>query len=127
MPKPISNDLRKRVIDAKLRGDTEDKIAAEKEVCKSFVTKLWFLFRTTGSYLPRPNPNGRKPRLSCEQLEDIRQTIHNNPDITLGELIDEFNLPVSVPALSKTVRFKLGFRYKKKRYIPLSNFGKTSN
>ena len=32
MPKPLSNDLRKRIIDAKLRGDTEDKIASEKEV-----------------------------------------------------------------------------------------------
>ena len=32
MPKPLSNDLRKRIIEAKLRGDTEEKIAAEKEV-----------------------------------------------------------------------------------------------
>jgi len=32
MAKPLSNDLRKRIIDAKLRGDTEDKIAADKAV-----------------------------------------------------------------------------------------------
>ena len=50
MPKPYSNDLRKRVIDAKLRGDTEEKIALEKEVCKSTVTKIWSLYRKTGSY-----------------------------------------------------------------------------
>jgi transposase len=51
MPKPLSNDLRKRIIDAKLRGDTEDKIAQEKEVNKSTITKLWALYRKTGSYL----------------------------------------------------------------------------
>jgi hypothetical protein len=37
MPKPLSNDLRKRIIEAKLWGDTESKIAAEKEVCQSTV------------------------------------------------------------------------------------------
>jgi transposase len=50
MTRPLSNDLRKRIIEAKLRGDTEDKIAAEKEVNKSTVTKLWALYRETGKY-----------------------------------------------------------------------------
>ena len=35
MPPPLSNDLRKRIIESKLRGDTEDMIAVEKEVGKS--------------------------------------------------------------------------------------------
>jgi transposase len=67
MPSPLSNDLRKRIIKAKLRGDTEDKITFEKEVNKSTITKLRSIYRETGSYLPRPNPNGRKPYLSAEQ------------------------------------------------------------
>ena len=121
MPKPLSNDLRKRVIDSKLRGDTEDKIAFEKEVNKSTVTKLWSKYRSTGSYFPCSNRRGRKPMLSDYQLEQIRQKIIDHPDITLQELIDEFSLPVCVSALSRTVRFKLGFRFKKKRYIQLNN------
>jgi transposase len=60
MPAPLSNDLRKRIIDAKQRGDTEDKIASEKGVSKSTVTKLWALYRETGSYETRPNPNGKE-------------------------------------------------------------------
>ena len=44
MPPPLSNDLRKRIIESKLRGDTEDTIAVEKEVSKSTVTKLWTLY-----------------------------------------------------------------------------------
>jgi transposase len=113
MPNPLSNDLRKRIIEAKLRGDTEDKIAQEKEVNKSTVTKLWALYRETRSYEPRPNPNGRKPALSLQQLEEITSRINEQPDITLQELIDELNLPVCVSALCRTVNNKLGFCYKK--------------
>jgi len=96
MPAPLSNDLRKRIIDSKLRGDTEEKIASDKAVHKSTVTKLCSLYRATGSYFPRPNPSGRKPMLSIQQLEDtsyfvqstsIRQAIEHQPDITLKELI----------------------------------------
>ena len=45
MPNPLSSDLRKRIIEAKLRGDNEDKIAREKEVNKSTITTLWALYR----------------------------------------------------------------------------------
>jgi putative transposase len=113
MTTPLSNDLRKRIIEAKLRGDTEDKIAAEKEVNKSTVTKLWALYRETGSYEPRPNPNGRKPALSAERLGQIAREIDGQPDVTLRELIDRLKLPVCVSALCRTVRNKLGYRFKK--------------
>jgi len=113
MTNPLSNDLRKRIIDAKLRGDTEDKIAREKEVNKSTITKLWALYRQTGSYEPRPNPNGRKPVLSPQQLGEITGRINMQPDITLQELIDELHLPVCVSALCRTVKNKHGFRFKK--------------
>jgi len=113
MPKPLSNDLRKRIIEAKLRGDTEEKIAAEKEVNKSTITKLWALYRETGSYEARPNPNGRKPALSEVQLEQITKAIHAKPDITLQELVDNLGLPVCVSALCRTVNNKLGFCFKK--------------
>lgn len=113
MPKPLSGDLRKRIIEAKLRGDTEDKIAAEKAVNKSTVTKLWSLYRKTGSYEARPNPNGRKPALSAEQLVQIARAIDEQPDVTLRELTDRLGLPVCVSALCRTVNNKLGYRFKK--------------
>jgi len=113
MPNPLSNDLRKRIIEAKLRGDTEDKIAQEKEVNKSTITKLWALYKETGSYEARPNPNGRKPALTTQHLAQITSKINEQPDITLQELIEELNLPVCVSALCRTVNNKLGFCYKK--------------
>jgi putative transposase len=113
MPKPLSNDLRKRIIEAKLRGDTEGVIAREKEVNKSTITKLWSLYKETGSYEPRPNPNGRKPVLSPQHLDMIKNKINEQPDIALQELIDELDLPVCVSALCRTVNNKLGLRFKK--------------
>lgn len=125
MPKPLSNDLRKRIIDAKLRGETENEIAQSKEVNKSTVTKLWALYRETGSYEARPNPNGRKPALSSQQLEQITVKINEQPDITLQELIDELKLPVCVSALCRTINNKLGLRFKKKRCTPRNKIVKT--
>ena len=113
MPKPLSLDMRKRIIEAKLRGDTEDTIAREKEVNKSTITKLWSLYKETGSYEPRPNPNGRKPALSLRQLDMIANKINEQPDISLQELIDELNLPVCVSALCRTVNNKLKLHFKK--------------
>ena len=126
MPAPLSNDLRQRIIASKLRGDTEEMIAIEKEVGKSTVTKLWSLYRKTGSYAPRPNPRGRKPALSLEELGLVRDTIAQRPDITLWELIDQSGFVLSVSALSRIVRFKLGLRVKKKRYSPANSNVKMS-
>jgi len=125
MANPLSNDLRKRIIDSKLRGDTEDEIAADKEVNKSTVTKLWALYRETGSYEPRPNPRGRKPALSPQQLEQISEKINEQPDITLQELIDKLSLPVCVSALCRTINNKLNFCFKKKLFIRANRKGKT--
>ena len=44
MPAPYSNDLRKRIIDAKLKGIPEAQIAADKNVHKSTVRKIWSLY-----------------------------------------------------------------------------------
>jgi transposase-like protein len=95
MSAPLSTDLRKRILAAKEEGASHAKIAREMRVSVSAITQLLALYRETGSHEPRPNPNGRKPALSAEQLEGIRQKIGAQPDITLRELIEVFSLPVS--------------------------------
>ena len=113
MAAPMSNDLRKRIIEAKLRGDTNKKIAREKEVSESAVERLLALYRSTGSYEPREHKRGRKPRLSPEQLDAVRMRILAQPDIALLELIEELKLPVCESALCRTVNNKLGLPRKK--------------
>ena len=113
MPVPLSNDLRKRIIEAKERGDTVGKIAAEKGVCESAVVRIFRLYRHTGSYEPRPHSLGRKPRLTPEQLEAVKSQITGQPDITLQELIEELQLPLCESALCRIINNKLGLRRKK--------------
>ena len=78
-----------------------------------FVARLLALYRESGSLNPRPLNNGRKPRLDAAMLDKIRDRVREQPDISLPELIDEFSLPVSAPALCKTLNGKLGLRRKK--------------
>ena len=113
MSAPLSNDLRKRIVEARLAGDTVAKIAKEKGVSESAVNDLMALYRETGSYKPRPLNNGRKPRLTAEQLEAVKQRIMEQPDVTLRELIEELLLPLSQAALSVIINKKLKLRRKK--------------
>ena len=113
MPAPLSMDLRKRIIEARMNGDTIAKIAKEKSVCVSTVDKLMSLYRQTGEYTPRPLNNGRKPRLTAQQLEAVRIRILEQPDISLLELITEMQLPLCESALCRIVNNKLGLRRKK--------------
>jgi len=113
MPAPFSNDLRKRIIEAKERGDTVSKIAKEKGVCESAVVRIYRLYRHTGSYEPRPHSLGRKPRLTPEQLEAVKARVVEQPDISLLELIEELQLPLCESALCRIINNKLGLRRKK--------------
>jgi transposase/transposase-like protein len=80
MPAPLSNDMRIRIIKARERGDTIAQIAREKEVNQSTIVHLIRLYRETGSHEARLLNNGRKPRLSPETLEIIRERIERQPD-----------------------------------------------
>ena len=113
MAAPLSNDLRKRIIEAKERGDSVGTIAREKAVCESAVVRIWRLYQHTGSYEPRPHSLGRKPRLTAEQLEAVKTRIVEQPDISLLELIEELQLPLCESALCRIVNNKLGLRRKK--------------
>lgn len=112
MPAPLSNDIRKRIINAKERGDTHNKISEDLQISVSAVTRILALYRETDSYEPRPLNNGRKPCLSEEQMQQVMKKIEEQPDITLQELIDEFVLPITPGGLSKKLK-KLNLTYKK--------------
>lgn len=113
MPAALSNDLRKRIVEAREKGDSVGKISREKNVSASAINRLMALYRESGSYEPRPLNNGRKPRLNQEQLEQIQDRVAEQPDIALKELIEELSLPVCESALCRTLNRKLGLVRKK--------------
>ena len=113
MPAPLSKDLRKRIVEARTRGETVAQIAKEKNVCVSTINKLMALYRSTGSFEPRPLNSGRKPRLTPEQFDAVKNKIREQPDISLKRLIKELDLPLCESALCRIVNNKLGMKRKK--------------
>ena len=109
--RPISNEKRELLVEAKQRGDTEKSIAKWLKISESSVTNIWRLYRKTGSYLPTPYI-GRRPILSNEKLEETKLFVTNNPDKTLAEIIEALSLPIQKSRLS-VLLIESGFSFKK--------------
>lgn len=116
--KPISNEKRELLIDAKKRGETEKSIAKWLKISERSVTKIWRLYRETGSYFPTPYP-GRQPILSAEKWDEIKALIAKEPDKTLDEIIEELALPIHKSRLS-VLLIGAGYSFKKRQPIPPS-------
>ena len=116
--KPISNDLRRRIIEAiQENEESQPEIAERFSVALSTVEKLWHRFRTTGSYEPLPYSGGRARLLEADE-ELIRSEVAAQPDITLAELTakvakQSHQPPVSLMTMSDQLR-RLGLPRKKR-------------
>ena len=112
MAKPISMEKRMDVIKHKQAGESTEDIAKWLFVSKRTVKRVWDKFAATGSVAPEPQNSGRKPLVGDETMDKIVSKIKEQPDMTLLELIDEFDLPISESALCRRL-IKLGLTYKK--------------
>ena len=115
MGKPLSLDLRRRIVALVETGHSRRSAAAKFDVSPSFVVELMRRFRETGSLEParqgRP-PGGRLTPLHGYLIE----TVEARPDITLPELADlvEAEHGVSAdPSWFSRCLISLGFSYKK--------------
>lgn len=113
MAAPFSNDLRKRIIEAKERGQSVKEIEENFSVKKSMIYNLLNLFKETGKYEPRTRNAGRKPKLNEEQLEQIKELIIKESDIQLDDIKDKLNLPICISALCRIINNKLKLVRKK--------------
>ena len=116
MAKPISNDKREALIKHKQAGESEADIAKWLFIHPVTVQRIWKKYIETGTYEPNALNNGRKPRVSKETMDKVVMKIQEQPDMTLQELIDEFNLGISQAALCKRL-IKLGLSFKKRHFI----------
>jgi transposase len=113
--KPISDEKRELIIQAKQRGEKEEEIAVWLKISKRSVGTIWKLFKDTGGF-QSAKYTGRKSCLSKGKIEEIRSVVKENPDITLSELIERQSLPIKKSQLSKLL-IGLGFSYKKRLFI----------
>lgn len=111
--KMVPYDTRLRIVDAYERRGNAREIADMFGVSKREVYRLVALKKKTGDVESQVHQRGRKPKMSPEQMEQIRATLEETPDITLLDLSDKLELPVSESRLCRIVR-DMRYHYKKK-------------
>jgi transposase len=111
---PLSNDLRKRILDAVDHQEgSRRELAARFQVNTSTITRLLRLRRETGSFEPRPHGGGVEPTLDHEALQRLAKLVEKAPDATLEALRQEMGVTGSRMIICRALQ-KLGLPRKKK-------------
>ena len=116
--KILTNDERNRIVEAYQRMGKARILAQAYNVSERTVFRLVAQKKNTGSVELQTSKRGRKPKISENDLKKITETIIEEPDITLQEIIDKLHLECKIPSICKIIRRKLGFTRKKKVYTP---------
>jgi putative transposase len=113
--RPLSQDLRERIIAARARG------AGAGEVCRRFgvspksVERFWKQHRLTGQCRPKQIGGHRRSRLEKHD-RTLRRWIGAQADLTLGELqrrcLEQLQVTIGITALWHRLE-QLGLSYKK--------------
>lgn len=118
-----SQDLRERILRAVRAGEeSQEAIAQRFTVSRSFVERLWQRWRQTGSCAALPHGGGRARSLhAAERL--IRQTVAEDPDVTLATLCARVARRMGIQVSAKTMCLetqRLRLPRKKSRSRPVS-------
>lgn len=111
--RPFSMDLRQRVIAAvEAKEGSYKRLAVRFKVSPDFIRNLVRLKRELGTLKPQTHRCGRKPTVTAEHKEQLRELVKRHPDMTLRELRDALQLDVSLTAIWFALR-ALKLTYKK--------------
>lgn len=110
MPKPLSEDLRQRVIDYETEGLTQRRISDILKVSTSFVSRLIKRYKEENTIKPKI-PKVTRPR-KIDYIK-VKNYIEDNPDKTLKEVGDKFNIHLTA---SFYIFKKMGITYKKRDF-----------
>jgi transposase len=123
--KPISTDLRKRIVAVYEEGQVSYAKVAERfrisvGSVKNFVTQ----WRATGRLEPKPAANGKTFLIDDTGEEVLRRLIQEKTDLSHMELreklAEELGCVVSQPTISRTLH-RLNVTRKKSRNVPRSS------
>ena len=124
-----SKDLRTRAVDAVERG------IPRKDVVETFSVSLrtlkrWLRKRREGQELSPGTSTGRKRRILSNAQEEslLWEQLEEHDDATLERHCQMWEgktgVRVSISAMSRAIRHKLGWTYKKRRWVPPSETNK---
>jgi transposase len=127
MRKPLSIDLRQRIVAAYDAGEgTRADVAQRFRVSEGMVKKLLQQRRATGDLAPCYHRcKGRKPVLLASHRQQLRLLLAKEPDLTLQELHAALGVACTIQAIHYVLA-DLGLTYKKRHSAPASRTDPTS-
>ncbi len=114
MAKPLSNDLRHRVISAVDRGMTRRAAAERFGVAASTAVRWVDQWRHTGSVEPRPQGGDKRSHRIEVHADEIQALVDETPDMTLAEIAAHLERAHGLRVAQSTV-----WRFFKRRGITL--------
>ncbi len=120
-----SKDLRIRAVNAVDRGIPRREIAETFSISLTTL-KRWLRMSREGKDLSPGTSTGRKRRIlaTLEEKKALWGQLKENDDATLERHCemweDKTGVAVSVSTMSRAIREKLGWTYKKRRWVPPS-------
>jgi putative transposase len=126
MPKPLSMDLRERLVRAVEGGASRHAAAEQFAVSVSCVIKLMQRHRQEGTIAPRKFGGGRRPALE-PHYDRVRALVVAMPDATIDELRTQLIAEGVMISRSPLGRCLLALKLtrKKRRATPPSNRART--
>ena len=111
----LYNQARELIVKAYEKSHNAREVARNFGVHRSTVYRLAKQIRETGDVKLQTNKRGRHRILNETDIENIKKSVEEQPDITIDEIIEKLHLCVSNETVRKIV-IDLGFVYKKKSF-----------
>jgi transposase len=113
MTRPISEDLRRRIVQVREEsGKTYGELAEQFRVGVATVNRVLRRHRETGDVTPKPHGGGMPRRIADEELPRVKALVDAHPDRTLLELAElcskQLGRSISRPTMGRAmVRLRL--------------------
>ena len=111
--KMLHNETRELLVKGYEKSGDVKAIAAAYSVSERTVYRLVQQKRETGSVSLCTSQRGRKPVLTEEDKEKIRERMEERPDSTVGEIREALNLAASPSTVERAIK-GMGYTLKKK-------------
>ena len=109
----LSTEVRELMVKAYEKSHNATEVARNFSVSRGTVYEYVNRKKNNQSLEVKTSQRGRKSKLTQNNLDDIKNAINQQPDITIHEITETLALPVSDETVRREV-VKMGFVYKKK-------------